>query len=338
MVYLVTGGTGIVGSFLIELISRDESVDNGDCRVIVRTSEKKANIEKLGLSPVFADLSNKKSLKVALKDVEVVLNLAAKASDTIAWGELHRINVLGMKNLIEGCLNANSDPFLSHVSSTGVYGHFIPSKPIDEKFRFGPTSIYQKSKYYQEKAIWEVHEEEGWDNFGIIRPPSVIGPRDTKTILPIFKAVWEHKFPILKNGQGYSTFIHPHDLSTALLLLYKKQSQTKGQVYNLKSFECLLIDFLNYITEKLNPPKPPKRMNYHLVYTIAVLSEVYSKITNRRTTLNRYRVTKFANSRRFNDQKIKKLGFKPEKDMQTTIDESLEWCIKNNFYPFTNLQ
>ena len=337
MVYLVTGGTGIVGSFLIELISKDESVDNGDCRVIIRTPEKKGYIEKLGLSPVFADLNDKKSLKIALKDVEVVLNLAAKASDTIGWDELRKINVLGMKNLIEGCLNANSDPFLSHASSTGVYGHFIPSNPIDEDFRFDPTSIYQKSKYLQEKAIWEIHEEEGWDNFGIIRPPSVIGPRDTKTILPIFKAVWKQKFPILKNGLGYTTFIHPHDFSSALLLLYKEHNQTKGQAYNLKSFECLLIDFLHYITERINPPKPPKRMNFRLVYSIAVLSEVYSKISGRQTTLNRYRVTKFANSRRFNDQKIKKIGFKPEKDMQTTIDESLEWCTKNNLLPFTDL-
>ncbi|MFX0087507.1 MAG: NAD-dependent epimerase/dehydratase family protein [Candidatus Hodarchaeota archaeon] len=338
MVYLVTGGTGIVGSFLVELISNDDSVDNGDCRVIVRSPEKKVYIEKLGLSPILADLNDKKSLKIALKDVEVVFNLAAKASDTIGWDELYRVNVLGMKNLIEECLSANSDPFLSHASSTGVYGHFIPSKPIDENFRFDPTSIYQKSKYFQEKVLWEVYGEEGWDNFGVIRPPSVIGPRDTKTILPIFKAIWEQKFPILKNGQGYSTFIHPHDFSSALLLLYKKRNQTKGQAYNLKSFECLLFDFLKCITDKINPPIPPKRMNYQLVYTIAVLSEVYTKITGHQTTLNRYRVTKFANSRRFNDQKIKKIGFKAEKDMKTTIDESLEWCTKNNYYPFTNLQ
>ena len=334
MVYLITGGTGIVGSFLLELLIQEESVDNRDCRVMVRNMEKKAQIEKLGLSPVIADLNEKTSTQNALKDVDVVLNLAAKASDTTGWDELYQINVIGMKNLLEGCLNTNTDPFLSHVSSTGVYGHFIPTYPIDENYRCDPTSIYQKSKFYQEKAIWNIHEEEGWNNFGIIRPPSVIGPRDTKTIYPIFKAVWERKFPILKNGKGFTTFIHPYDLSLALLLLYNKKNQTRGQVYNLKSFECLLVDFLNYITEKLNPPKPPKRMNYRLVYSLAVLSEIYSKISSKKTTLNRYRVTKFANSRRFNDQKIIKLGYKPEKDMKTTIDESLNWCIEHDLIPF----
>ena len=334
MVYLITGGTGIVGSFLLELLIKEESVDKKDCRVMVRNRVKKAQIEKMGFSTVIADLDRIDSLINALKDVDVVLNLAAKASDTTGWDELYQINVVGMKNLIEGVLNTNTDPFLSHVSSTGVYGHFIPTYPIDENYRYNPTSIYQKSKFYQEKTIWNTHKEEGWNNFGIIRPPSVIGPRDTKTIYPIFKAVWERKFPILKNGKGFTTFIHPYDLSVALLLLYNKKNQTRGQVYNLKSFECLLFDFLNYITEKLNPPKPPKRMNYRLVYSLAVLSEIYSKISRKKTTLNRYRVTKFANSRRFNDQKITELGFIPEKDMKTTIDESLNWCIEHGLIPF----
>jgi nucleoside-diphosphate-sugar epimerase len=334
MVYLITGGTGLVGSFLLELLIKEESVDKKDCRVIVRNREKKAQIEKMGFSTVIADLDRFDSLQNALKDVDVVLNLAAKASDTTGWDELYQINVIGMKNLIEGVLNTNTDPFLSHVSSTGVYGHFIPTYPIDENYRYNPTSIYQKSKFLQEKTIWNIYEEEGWNNFGIIRPPSVIGPRDTKTIYPIFKAVWERKFPILKNGKGFTTFIHPYDLSVALLLLYNKKNQTRGQVYNLKSFECLLFDFLNYIAEKLNPPKPPKRMNYRLVYSLAVLSEIYSKISRKKTTLNRYRVTKFANSRRFNDQKITELGFIPEKDMKTTIDESLNWCIEHGLIPF----
>ena len=334
MVFLVTGGTGLVGSFFLELLDKIENIDNKDCRIIVRSTDKRAFIEKLGFSPILADLNNQKSIDIAMKDVDIVFNLAARASDTIGWNELYNVNVQGMKNLIESCLNTNTDPFLAHASSTGVYGHFIPNRPIDENYPFNPTSIYQKSKYYQEKEIWDVQEKNGWDNFGIIRPPSVIGPRDTKTILPIFKAVWERKFPILKSGKGYSTFIHPHDLSLALLLLSNKKNKTKGQAYNLKTFECQLIDFLNYIVEKIHPPKPPKRMNYQLVYTLAVLSEVYSKLTGRNTTLNRYRVTKFANSRRYNDNKIKKIGFKAEKDMRTTIDESFDWCIKQEYFPF----
>ncbi len=334
MVYLITGGTGLVGSFLVEILSKDDQRLNGECRVIVRSDEDKEKIEKLGLSAVKADLNNIGSLKTALKDVNVIFNLAALASDWVGWKELYKVNVEGMKNLLEACLHTNTDPFLAHVSSTGVYGHYIPETPIDESYKFNPTNIYQKSKYYQEKAIWEVQSEQDWHNFGIIRPPSVIGPRDMKTMYGIFKAVHERKFPIFNKGTPYLTFIHPVDMCSALLLIDKNRNQARGQAYNLKSFECHLGDFLNYIVKKINPPKPPKHRNFRLVYTIAILSEIYVKITGRHTTLNRYRVSKFARSRRYIDQKIKnELGFHPQKTMETTIDESLEWLVQRDLFP-----
>ncbi|MFX1282690.1 MAG: NAD-dependent epimerase/dehydratase family protein [Promethearchaeota archaeon] len=334
MVYLVTGGTGLIGSFIVERLANDTHYNNGECRVIVRTPESKAAIMNQGLIPIKADLNDLNSLKNAMKDVEVVYNLAAVASDWASKKQLFKVNVEGMENLLEACLNTNTDPFLAHTSSTGVYGHFIPKIPIDENYKFNPTSTYQKSKYHQEKAIWDICDKEGWKNFGILRPPSVIGPRDTKTILGIFKAVYERKFPILRNGRGYLTFIHPLDLCSALLLLYENKHQAKGQAFNLKSFECRLIDFLDYIVKTISPPKPPKHVSYRMVYTIAVLSEIYVKLTGRHTTLNRYRVTKFALSRRYIDQKIKDvLGFKPQKTMEATIDEAYKWLVQHNLYP-----
>ncbi|MFW9904635.1 MAG: NAD-dependent epimerase/dehydratase family protein [Candidatus Thorarchaeota archaeon] len=334
MVYLITGGTGLVGSYLIDMLAENSNYENNQCRVITRSPEGKSRVQERGLIPIKADLLDVSSLREALKDVDVVFNLAALATDWAGWNDLYKINVEGMKNLLETCLTNNTEPFLVHTSSTGVYGHYIPSHPIDETYKFNPTSIYQKSKYLQEKAIWEVNEKNGWENFSIVRPPSVIGPRDMKTMYSIFKAVYEQKFPILRNGTGYLTFIHPYDLCSALLLINKNRGKAKRKVYNLKSFECKFIDFLDYIVKKIDPPKLPKERNFRLVYSIAVLSEIYSKLTGRRTTLNRYRVTKFAYSRRYIDQKIKDdLGFSPQKSMEATIDESFEWLLQQNLFP-----
>jgi len=334
VVYLITGGTGLVGSFLIDMLVENSHYENGKCEVLTRSSEDMINIQKRGLQPIKADLTDISSLKKALKDVDVVFNLAALATDWAGWDELYKVNVEGMNNLIEACLANNTESFLIHTSSTGVYGHYIPSIPIDETHKFNPTSIYQKSKYLQEKAIWDVYKDNGWENFSIIRPPSVIGPRDMKTMFGIFKAVYEQKFPILRKGAGYLTFIHPYDLCSALLLIDEKKELAKGRVYNLKSFECKFIDFLNYIVNKIDPPKLPKQRDFRLVYTVAILSEIYAKITRKHTTLNRYRVTKFAFSRRYNDNKIKnELRFQPQKSMEVTIDEAYEWLIQKKLFP-----
>jgi len=334
MTYLISGGTGLVGSFLIENIIQRESFDKRDYLFTYRSLESQKKLEEKGLKTIKADLTDPASLKKAIVDVEAVINVASIADDWAKWNDLYTVNVLGVKNLIEACFSSNSDAFLIHTSSTGVHGHYIPEIPIDESFPFNPTSIYQKSKYLQEKEIWDFSKENGWKNFSILRPPSVIGPRDTKTLLPIFNAVWQNKFPVLKGGNGYSTFIHPFDLSQALLLVAENPEKTRGQAYNLKSFECLLKEFLTLIVNTINPPTPPKEINYHLVYFLAVLSEVYAKVTGRPTTLNRYRVTKFSRSRRYIDKKIKDhIGFNPKKDLKTTITESYEWFIENNQFP-----
>ncbi len=334
MVLLITGGTGLVGGFLLEKIGKSPSLYEKGCRVIVRNPESKKKVEELGLIPIKADLNDINSLKEAISDVTTVIHLAARADDWASWKELYKANVEGLQNLVSVCRDANTDPFISHTSSTGVYGHYIPSSPIKEDFQFNPTSIYQKSKYYQEKYLWKLKDEEGWDNFSLVRSPSIIGPRDTKTIGAIFKAVYEHKFPILRGGKMFATFIHPVDLITALLLLDSSKPRSKGQAYNIKSFECRMIDFLEYIVKLVKPIKPPSSMNYRLVYTVAVVSEIYSKLSGRKTTLNRYRVTKFAKSRRYNDTKIKtELNYNPEKDMETTLDESYEWLTKNGLFP-----
>ena len=334
LVLLVTGGTGLVGGFLTSKIAEESSLKERGCRVIIRNQDDKKLIENLGLTAIKADLTDQSSLKKALTDVTSVFHLAARADDWATWDELYRVNVNGLNNLVSVMRDSNSDPFLIHASSTGVYGHFIPSIPIDESFIFNPTSIYQKSKHYQEKLLWRHRDEEGWDNFSITRPPSIIGPRDKKTILPMFKAIFEGKFPILRGGKQYSTFMHPKDLCSAMILQEANQSITRGEAYNLKSFECRIIDFVNYISDVIKAQKPLKSRNYQLVYTAAVLSELYSKITGRKTLLNRYRVTKFSLSRRYDDSKIvKDINFIPEKNMETTIEESYQWLKTNNLFP-----
>ena len=333
MVFFITGGTGLVGSFLLDIIAENSDLREQECRVLVRDESSKQNIENLGFIPIKDDLTSS-SLKLSLTDVTTVINLAAKADDWTTWDELYRVNVRGLENLITSCQKVNTDPFVAHASSTGVYGHFIPSTPIDENYKFNPTSNYQKSKYLQERYLWKLKESEGWDNFSLIRSPSVIGPRDKKTILTMFNAVYQGKFPILRGGEMYATFIHPLDLSQAMLLLHGNKDKAKGEAFNIKSFDCKIIDLLDYVVKIIDPLKKPKTMNYRLVYSIAVLSELYSRIFGKKTTLNRYRVTKFARSRRYIDSKIKeKLGFQPEKSMETTINESYEWVTKMGLFP-----
>ena len=76
---LVTGGTGFLGSHLVEaLAARGEEV-----RALVRSSSDKTHLESLGVELVYGDLNDLQSLKAAAQGADCIYHCAALAAD---WG------------------------------------------------------------------------------------------------------------------------------------------------------------------------------------------------------------------------------------------------------------
>ena len=78
---LVTGGTGFLGSHLVEaLLSRGENV-----RVLIRFTSKKDQLKSLGVELVYGDLNDIQSLKQAMQNIDRVYHSAAFATDWGTW-------------------------------------------------------------------------------------------------------------------------------------------------------------------------------------------------------------------------------------------------------------
>lgn len=115
---LVTGGSGFLGSHLVEtLVARGENV-----RTLVRPTSKIAHLENLGVDLVYGDLNDIQSLRAATQGMERVYHCAALATDWGAWETFRGANVTGVRNLLEASLEAGAGKFI-HVSSSDVYGH-----------------------------------------------------------------------------------------------------------------------------------------------------------------------------------------------------------------------
>ncbi len=93
---LVTGGTGFIGRNLIRaLVNRGERV-----RVLIRPSKTSPNFPKgIAIDTAVSSFSDQRSLRAALKDVEVVFHLAG-AERYGGKGNLNQIDVEGTSNLI----------------------------------------------------------------------------------------------------------------------------------------------------------------------------------------------------------------------------------------------
>jgi len=143
MTILVTGGTGLVGSRLLQRF-----VDTGvDCRALVRPGKE----VPVGVMRVEGDLLDPTTLRPALEGVSAIVHLAAvfrTQNDDDIW----RANLDGTKNLIAAAkLYAPEARFV--MASTGLVYDANATHPGLEEDATHPTLAYPASKIAAESEL-----------------------------------------------------------------------------------------------------------------------------------------------------------------------------------------
>src|SRR3954469_21186839 len=157
---LVTGGSGFLGSAVVRaLVARGVQV-----RALVRSSSPLGNFDGLECEVVVGDLTDRASLKSALKDVRYLFHVAA---DYRLWArnpaEIVRANVEGTLNLKREALAAGVERivYTSSVAALRVAG---ATAPVDEAAALSPEEAigaYKRSKIMAERAVEDMILREG---------------------------------------------------------------------------------------------------------------------------------------------------------------------------------
>jgi nucleoside-diphosphate-sugar epimerase len=204
----VTGGTGFVGSHLVEAL-----MDRGDEVVCLVRDPRKAARLFTDRQPdtVLGDLTNERALRDGCDGAEVVFHLAGvtAARDRAQFFE---INAAGTRRVLEAAGAAapalRRFVYISSLSATGptARGHLltesVPPRPISD---------YGASKLAAEEAT-----REGRLPWNVVRPPAVYGPRDTEMARAFKLARWGLA-PVFGDGSQELSLIHVSDLVAALL-------------------------------------------------------------------------------------------------------------------------
>ncbi len=239
---LVTGGTGFIGSHLVEyLLSLGE-----DVRVLVRDLSRLRWLEPLRhkVDVAVGDVRDRLSVREALKDVNEVYHLAAVFRHGVDPKLVWEVNYVGTKNVVDECLR--SDVRLLYVSTVGVLGP-ANSKPLNEDSPLNPNpNPYARSKAEAEKYVIRKCRSEGLRAV-IVRPAFVYGPRGTYGLNLLINLVVKGRLKLLiGDGSNYIHPIHVRDLVKALYLVMRKGGD--GEVYIAANEEPVrLKDFMNLI-------------------------------------------------------------------------------------------
>lgn len=204
----VTGGTGFVGSHLVEAL-----LHRGDEVVCLVRDPRKAASLFLHRQPdtVLGDLTDERALRQACEGAEVVFHLAGLTAARDRE-EFFRINEEGTRRVLE--TSAQAAPALQrfvYVSSLSAAGPTSQGHLLTESAPPKPISNYGASKLAAEEAI-----RRGRLPWNVVRPPAVYGPRDAEMARAFKLARWGLA-PVFGDGSQELSLIHVSDLIAALL-------------------------------------------------------------------------------------------------------------------------
>ena len=253
MKILITGGTGFIGSHLVERLVKE----GYDVRVLARKREYTGErdeifdlLKKLKVEIFFGDLLDLESLKKAVQEVDIIFHLAAIARPMAIPKERYfEVNEKGTKNLLEACKNRKLKKIII-MSSVSAVGPTRDGNPVNEKTKCEPVDTYGWSKLAEEKVA-ENYIKEYKMPIVILRPPMVFGPRDFE-MLKLFKAVDKRFFPI-RGNRKVMEFLYVENLVEACLLAMKKGKN--GEKYHITNGEHYSIDEIIEAMEKAKNKK-----------------------------------------------------------------------------------
>ena len=176
---LVTGGAGFIGSeMIIQLLKQKANVTVLDN---FASGKKEYLPSNKKLKVIVGDIVDEKVVKKAVKDQEVIYNLAALPfiPDSYHYPvDFFKTNTIGNLNVLWESIKSKSIEVFVQISTSESYGSAQYS-PMDENHPTTPFSTYAVSKLAADRAAFTLHKENGIPVI-VIRSFNTYGPRFTQ--------------------------------------------------------------------------------------------------------------------------------------------------------------
>ncbi len=273
---LITGGTGFVGSHLIEFILKYKPEYK-----IYATRRRRSDMDNVrhinssNLVWIDCDLEDAKSIRGIFEEgrkFEKCFHLAAQSFVKLSWEaptQTLYTNIFGTLNLLEAFREFNKECVIQIAGSSEEYG--FHDGTIDEKVSLLPMSPYAVSKVAQENLGYQYFKSYGlktvltrtFNHEGPRRGESFVTSSFAKQIVEIEK---KKKEPIIYHGnlESYRDYTDVRDVVRAYW--WATEMCDFGEPYNICSGKSVKIeDMLDMLikmstNEKIEKKQDPSRM------------------------------------------------------------------------------
>lgn len=340
---LVTGGTGLLGSHIVEqLRKRSRPV-----RALVRPGADVAWLKSQNVELAEGDLSDPPSIARACQGVQCIYHAAARVGDWGPWEDFVKITIDGSRNLFDAA-EAAAVPRFIHVSSISVYGHVNrPGLVIDETAPLGQNlykwSYYTRAKVIVEEELWRRHHAAGSSKIGrggvkysVIRPSWLYGPRDRATIARLVTMIKNGKAKLLGSGDNRLNVVYAGNVAEGCILAADNPAAV-GQAYNCSNDgELTQREYFDLIAKSIGCPPVTKRVPFKVAYRAAFLMECFGHLfkTKKPPLVTRYAVWLMGRDTFFSADKARReLGWNSTVGYKEGIPATIRWFEQSNHRP-----
>lgn len=315
----ITGGTGLIGSFLIAYLLEEGMA----VKALYRQQIPPQWQQHPQIKWIKGDVLDTALLRKVIREADTVYHCAGLVSYAAQdAGLLRDINVTGTANIVDACLEKTGVK-LCHVSSVAAIGHEKNTHILTEETKWDGAaehSLYASSKYFGELEVWR-GVSEGL-NAVIVNPSVVLGPAANwgRSSTQLFKYVAEeHPF----YTAGSANFVDVRDVVAAMIAL-QRNPDAEGQRFILNAGPLSYQEFFNQVAGCLGKKAPSVKIPGLLTEVLWRLEHLRAYLTGNRPLITKDTARITHKKIIYSSQKIKKtlpIQFRP-------LSESIAWCCQ----------
>jgi nucleoside-diphosphate-sugar epimerase len=321
MTILVTGGSGFLGSHIVEQLSQS----GRSVRALVRRSSNTKFLRTLSNVELFdGAVDDRQSLEKAVAGVEAVVHSAGLVKAR-SLDEFMRVNARGTEALLDACLTQRATlkrfVLVSSITAGGPSDADGNPVPLDAIPR--PVTDYGRSKLAAEQAALAKKDAL---KITIIRPPAIYGPRD-REILAFFKSIKLGVLPLLGSPENKLSMAYGPDCARACIRAIDAEVPS-GSIFAVDDGAVHTMAELIREAEAavgkrafLRIPLPRR-----IVEGAALLSEAYGRVTNRAVMLTRDKCNELFDQWVCDSSSTQReLGWAPSMTFSQGVQRTVDW-------------
>lgn len=324
MKVFLTGGTGFVGSHVVEALLRE----GHEVVALVRKTSDTELLNQWGVKKVVGALGDARGLMDHLTEADAVVHVAGLVAASRPE-VMYQANVEGTRDLVDRVAELG-DPgkrfiYISSVAAQGPSRGREP-RPVTEMPQ--PVSFYGRTKLEGEGAVL-AHR----DNMEvtILRPPPVYGPRD-RDMFQVFAIANRRLSPVLGMGNRWLSIIHVDDVARAVVACV--EAPGKGRVYPIDDGGVYTWrDLGEQVSEALEKSTLTVPLPAFLFAGAATISELGGRLLGSPPTFSRDKYREMIQSSWVCGHRglHEDLGWEPSLDLREGACRTAQWYRENGW-------